>query len=201
MSVFSNEELKMCPMCCSGPLFNQECSDMSAHHGQCSVKALRGGSRGGRENLPCTPQGDFRATASEIAARMTQVSATKTVASLLPRCETHDVLVMFNGCMACGHLFTDTDWNEMPKWNPKARSYLELDKKRRNAARLLTEQIRTEAALLQFERDAFWESGGHVDQYSGWSGGAMDSVIEPPPMPRIAPSKSGDGDSDDSSDY
>jgi hypothetical protein len=62
---------------------------------------------------------------------------------------------MFNGYMACGHLFTDTDWNEMPKWNPKARSYLELDKKRRNEAHLLTEQIRTEAALLNLKEAHF----------------------------------------------
>lgn len=40
-AVFSENSLKMCPMCCAGPLFNQECSDMTAHHGQCSMKALK----------------------------------------------------------------------------------------------------------------------------------------------------------------
>jgi len=98
----SRNDLKMCPMCCAGPLFNQECSDMSAHHGQCSVRAL-----GGRSASTCSPNGrDFRVSASELAAKMTQVSSTRTVADLLPRCETHNCLVMFNGCMACGHLFT-----------------------------------------------------------------------------------------------
>mmetsp|Transcript_2849 Transcript_2849/g.3410 ORF Transcript_2849/g.3410 Transcript_2849/m.3410 type:complete len:93 (+) Transcript_2849:2231-2509(+) len=73
----------------------------------------------------------------------------------------------------------------MPEYSPTARTYLELDKKKRNAARLLSEQIRTEAALLQFERDAFWEAGGNVDdEDGGWSGKSLEKIIEPPPMPR-----------------
>jgi len=164
--------LKMCPVCCAGPLFNQECSDMQAHHGQCAVAALRNDSRN------CTPDGLYSASGSEIAARMTLVSATKSVADLLPRCPTHKVIVMFNGCMACGHLFTDTSWDDMPKWNPNARLFLELDKKRRNAARLLTEQVRTEAAMLQFERDALWEAEEKDGMYS--EKGGMETIIEPP---------------------
>ena len=177
--VFNNQTLKMCPMCCSGPLFNQECSDMNAHHGQCSMRALKG-----KDKTPCSPDGDFRVSASDIAARMTQVSSTKSVADLLPRCKTHKCLVMFNGCMNCGHLFNDADWNDMPDWDPKARAYLELGKKRRNAARLLTDQIRSEAALLQFERDAYYEAGDNKDVKDvaiGWSGSALDEQIEPPP--------------------
>ena len=27
--------LRMCPACCAGPLLNEHCSDMRAHHGQC----------------------------------------------------------------------------------------------------------------------------------------------------------------------
>jgi hypothetical protein len=48
----------------------------------------------------------------------------------------------------------------MPKWDPTAKALLELNKKTRHAARLLTEQVRREAALLQFERDALVEAGG-----------------------------------------
>eukprot|EP00957_Ditylum_brightwellii_P006519 493767-Ditylum_brightwellii.AAC.1 len=32
----------ICPECCSGPLFNNDCSDMLTHHGKCSTTALRG---------------------------------------------------------------------------------------------------------------------------------------------------------------
>ncbi len=185
-TAFRDDALKMCPMCCSGPLYNKECSDMSTHHGQCSVQALGGNGL----DEACTPEGDFRVTASEIAAKVAQVSATKTVLELLPRCEKHNAPVMFNGCMTCGYLFTDITWYDMPVWDPKGREYLELDKKRRNAAQLLTEQIRSEAAKLQFERDAFCEAGGKIfwetvgegdeKKFAGWMGG-MDSVIVPPP--------------------
>lgn len=175
-------ELKMCPVCCAGPLFNENCSDMQAHHGECSTSALDG--RGSSQS--CTPEGAFRVSASDIAARMTQISDSRSVADVLPRCETHNVLVMFNGCMACGHLFTDTSWDDMPSWDPSAKSLLELDKKKRNAARLLAEQVRTEAALLQFERDALWEARGDAVVSAGkggWSGAGVDAVIEPPPQP------------------
>jgi len=176
------DSLKMCPLCCSGPLFNGECSDMAAHHGQCSVNALRFGS----EN-DCTPTGPFRVAASEIAARVAQMSANETVLDILPKCETHNALVIFNGCMVCGHLFTDTSWTDLPNWDSSAKALLELDKKTRHAARLLSEQVRTEAALLQFERDALWEASGEgvidVNGEFGWGGSSLDNTIEPPPMP------------------
>lgn len=143
------DQLKMCPNCFAGPLFNRECSDMAAHHGQCVERALNGSQCG-----PCTEDdGDFRANASDIAARMAQVSKTVSVADVLPRCPKHNCIVMFNGCMSCGHLFTDINWNELPEWNPANQYMMEVDKKRTHTARLLTEQIRTEAASLQFERD------------------------------------------------
>jgi len=165
--------LKMCPACCAGPLFNDNCADMRAHHGQCSVLALRGSTA-----TPCTPDGPFRVPASEIAAKMMRLSGNQAVADVLPRCPGHNVLIMFNGCMSCGHLFTDTNWNTMPKWDPNARKMLELDKKKRKAAVLLAEQIRTEAALLQFERDALWRQSNE-----GRPG--IVSPTNPPPAPSI----------------
>jgi hypothetical protein len=95
--------LKMRPLCCSGPLFNGECSDMSAHHGQCTAMALRSNTE-----TPCTADGIFQAPASEIAARVAQISSTKSVADVLPKCETHKALVIFNGCMECGHVIGRT---------------------------------------------------------------------------------------------
>ena len=96
------------------------------------------------------------------------------MADILPKCPTHDVLIMFNGCMACGHLFTDTSWRNMPKWDPHAKALLALDKKKRQAATLLAEQIRKEAAMLQFERDALKNT---------WGGGGMAPATELPPLP------------------
>ena len=139
--------LKMCPSCCSGPFANDYCSNMRSHHGECS-KARVGHSI--RSNYtPCR----FRATATEIAERLTKLSDTKTVADILPRCSTHDVCVMFNGCMACGYLFTDTSWHSLPTWDPNAKVKLALDLKKSHAARLLAVQVRKEAAMLQFERE------------------------------------------------
>lgn len=164
----------MCPACCAGPLFNENCTDMRAHHGQCTVVALRGSSA----SSPCTPNGPFRVTASEIAAKMMQLSGNQTVPDVLPRCPGHNVLIMFNGCMSCGHLFTDTSLNAMPKLDPKTKSVLELDKKKRKAAILLAEQIRTEAAMLQFERDALWRQRNEERE-------GIASRTNPPPAPSI----------------
>jgi len=176
LRTLGDHELKMCPVCFAGPLFNEECSDMEAHHGHCAVMALRED-----HQEPCTPDGDFWASASEISARMTKVSNTKSVADLLPRCETHNVLVMFNGCMDCGHLFTDIDWDDIPTWDSSARDVLHIDKKRRNAIQLLTEQVRTQASMLQYERDALLEAGGLSEEKEvGWGGQGIETVIEPP---------------------
>ena len=61
---------------------------------------------------------------------------------------------------------------------------IDLDKKARNAARLLTEQVRNEVALLQFERDALYEvRGGGNSSVLGWSGSRLDPILEPPPLP------------------
>ena len=61
---------------------------------------------------------------------------------------------------------------------------IDLDKKARNAARLLTEQVRNEAALLQFERDALYEArGGGQSGVLGWGGSRLNPRMEPPPLP------------------
>jgi hypothetical protein len=169
------KELKMCPVCYSGPLFNENCDDMEEHHGQCVVGAFA-------ETESCS----FQASASDIASKLMQLSATKTVADVLPKCPTHNALVMFSGCMVCGHLFTDTDWGDLPKWDPAAKAVLEVDKKKREAARLLAGEIRKEAALLQFERDALWNTWGKGLKPESHLANAFEDVFSPndlPPMP------------------
>lgn len=92
--------------------------------------------------------------------------------------------------MACGHLFTDTDWNDLPDWDPKAQAFLDLNKKTRKAARLLTEQVKTEAALLQFEPDALLEAYGAkpgslpLRGARGCGGRGLNTSIGPPPTSR-----------------
>ena len=81
---------------------------------------------------------------------------------------------------------------------------MEVDKKTRNAARLLTDQVRSEAALLQFERDALFEakecSGSEdVNSVLGWGGSHMGTAMEPPPLP--PPPILPEGDSDSDGDY
>jgi len=177
-------ELKMCPLCCTGPIFNQDCDDMSAHHGDCAVAVL-----GRQEATHCLPNGRiFRVSASEIAARVTGISATKSVIDVLPRCDKHNCVVMFNGCTGCGHLFTDIHSHHMPDWDPTARATLEVNKKARNAVRLLTEQVRKEAAMLQFERDALKDAGGgEVDGAKGWGGASIDDLANGGIPPRKRP--------------
>mmetsp|Transcript_44796 Transcript_44796/g.136750 ORF Transcript_44796/g.136750 Transcript_44796/m.136750 type:complete len:2045 (-) Transcript_44796:355-6489(-) len=172
-------DLKMCPACCSGPLINQNCSDMKAHHGQCSRVAIRGSGSGER---PCTSYGAFRVTPVEIAEKIKHMSSVETVTDILPLCPTHKVPVMFNGCLACGHLFTDTDWDEMPKWDPKAKSLLELDSKKRKAADLLAKQVRTEAALLEFERNQF-DRFGAMCKVCTDTDSPLSSTANLPPLP------------------
>ena len=161
---FTEEELaaegcRMCPACCSGPFLNQHCSDMRTHHGQCSAMAWR--SRDGTRRTPCLSNGmTYQVSATEISKRLMQVGNGKTVADVLPRCPTHNVSVMFNGCRGCGHLFTDLSWHSLPKWDPNAKEKVKLDKKKMQASVLLCSQIRKEAAQLEFEREALREVVG-----------------------------------------
>jgi len=158
-SLFTEEELaaegcRMCPACCSGPFLNHHCSDMRTHHGQCSAMAWRGAGDD-RRRTPCLPDGrTFQVSATEISKRLMQLSKGKTVADVLPRCPTHKVSVMFNGCRGCGHLFTDVGWHNLPKWDPNAKEKVALDKKKMQASVLLCSQIRKETAQLEFEREA-----------------------------------------------
>jgi len=175
--------LKMCPSCCAGPLMNKECHDMQAHHGQCTAYALGDGS-----SEPCTPEGAFRVPASQILAEIVKLGDGQSVADVLPRCPKHSVVIMFNGCMACGYLFTDTSWGDMPRWDPKAKALLELDKKKRKAAMLLAEQIRMESTMLDFERSALWKL--QEDEQSDFSGDETTCIvkkkkIEPPAAPAV----------------
>lgn len=87
--------------------------------------------------------------------------------------------------MACGYLFTDTDWGDMPRWDPKAKALLELDKKKRKAAMLLAEQIRMESTMLEFERSALWKLQEDERLLSGEEGVTNKQEIEPPDAPIV----------------
>jgi len=152
--------LKMCPCCCSGPFLNEHCSNMSSHHGECTATAL------GRtmDLTMCTSHGIFRASTRDITEALMKVSSTKTVAQVLPRCPTHDVPVVFNGCTACGYLFTGVSWTSLPNWDPNGKAKLEIDKTKLNAAKLLAAQVRKETAMLQYTQLAL-EVRGRKDDY------------------------------------
>ena len=118
-------------------------------------------SRDGTRRTPCLSNGmTYQVSATEISKRLMQVGNGKTVADVLPRCPTHNVSVMFNGCRGCGHLFTDLSWHSLPKWDPNAKEKVKLDKKKMQASVLLCSQIRKEAAQLEFEREALREVVG-----------------------------------------
>jgi len=165
---------KMCPVCCSGPLLNENCSDMQAHHGQCTAVAIRGRRAAGN----CTDRGVFQVSASDIAESLIGMPESESVADVLPKCPKHQVLVMFNGCMNCGHLFTGTSWDDMPDFDPEAMAMLDLDKRKRRAAGLLAKQIRAEAAMLQFERDAVHDKWGKGLKRKRTDGSSRNGINE-----------------------
>eukprot|EP00931_Biecheleriopsis_adriatica_P020245 TRINITY_DN13598_c0_g1_i1.p1 TRINITY_DN13598_c0_g1~~TRINITY_DN13598_c0_g1_i1.p1 ORF type:complete len:1425 (+),score=288.78 TRINITY_DN13598_c0_g1_i1:78-4352(+) len=157
-------QTKMCPVCCSGPLLNENCSDLRAHHGQCPR---------------CNERPHTAASIAEALAR-----GTASVGDRIPRCGNCNVAVIFNGCLECGHLFVDTDWEDLPAWDAAAKGCLAVSIRHRRAARLLAEQVRHEAALLAHERAALEEA------QSGESP-RPPVRIEPPPPPVSLPPRCG----------
>lgn len=136
----SNLTLKMCPVCCAGPLLNENCSDLRAHHGQCP----RCGS------YPHSP--------AAIAEALVKAGSGAHVGERIPKCPDCSVAVLFSGCAECGHIFADIDWDDLPAWDNSAKGVLGVEVRHRKAARLLAEQVRYEAALLAHERTSLEEA-------------------------------------------
>lgn len=162
-------ELKMCPCCFAGPLYNIECEDMARHHGQCSTAALSSSGCG------------YSATRAEISSALAQMTATQTVADVLPKCPTHKRGVMFNGCMSCGHLFTGIYWPSMPKWDANAQAFISLETKKRQMASILAREIRREAGMLQYERHALQVAKAGTKHYNQPGGFLQCLPCLPPP--------------------
>ena len=135
-----------CPACFAGPLLNEQCSDLRAHHGQCPRCSDR---------LP-------RADAAIAEALAKAGGARERVGALLPRCARCDVAVLFNGCTECGHLFADTDWNALPAWDvapPKAGCRLRGVRACARARRPTPPRAgAASAALLAHERGALHDA-------------------------------------------
>jgi len=172
-------QLKKCSACYAGPFSHTDCDDMIRHHGQCSAAAAG--------TMSC----DFQATAADIAKRIMKLSETTTVADLLPKCPTHNVIVMFNEYLACGPPFADTNWGDMPDWDLAAKALMNLDKHKRKAAASLASEIQTVGVILQFERGALRHtredgisSGSNRNALGDEAvGTASLSNLPPPPPP------------------
>lgn len=171
----SGHELRMCPLCCAGPLLNEHCSDMDAHHGQCPK---------------CS---DRPFTKSQIADAVAK-SAALTIGARIPQCPTCKVPVMFNGCQACGHIFTGTGFDRLPKWDPNAKTDLAVHERFLRTARILAAQVRNEASYLAHEQQALDEllaeaAGGDCGGVGGSGSKAMLlDFDEEPPIPAGAKS-------------
>mmetsp|Transcript_38654 Transcript_38654/g.65832 ORF Transcript_38654/g.65832 Transcript_38654/m.65832 type:complete len:103 (+) Transcript_38654:1560-1868(+) len=83
------------------------------------------------------------------------------------------------GCTACGHLFSNTSWNDLPGWDPLAQAKIDFDTRARLALRLLTKQVRLETALLAYEMAALEEA--RVTTTSTGTGATIATPIAPPP--------------------
>ena len=160
------EGMKMCPLCYSGPFVHTECSDMAAHHGQCVRRALG--------ETHC----GFAVPPGEIATKLMGLSPNESIVAALPKCPEHKVPVMFNGCVNCGHLFTS--WDDLPVWDPAAKAAMNVDKEKREQAKLLADHIREESSILQFDRDALENTWGKtVGQEAGKA--LLLPPVPPPP--------------------
>lgn len=108
------------------------------------------------------------------------------VGERIPRCGDCNVPVLFNGCTVCGHLFNDTDWDDLPTWDASAKACLEVSLRHRRAAQLLAAQVRHEASLLAHERVALEEARGYSDKLV-----IPPPSVEPPPPPPSLPPRCG----------
>jgi len=137
-SAINGHTLKMCPACNAGPLFNENCSDLAGHHGEC----------------PRCRSKPY--SSSHISAAIARAGGN--VGAAIPVCQDCNVPVMFNGCHACGHIFTGLSWNKLPDWDPKAKVEMELNERYVRTIRILATQVRGEAAYLEHERRALAEA-------------------------------------------
>ena len=160
--------MRMCPSCYAGPIENSHCNDLAAHHGQCPTC---------RSKIP-NPD-------ATIASALATLGPGRTVGEVLPACPNpgcRGKKVMFNGCLACGQVFTRERWNQLPAWDPQAQTAQDLDARARKAARLLAVQVRGEAAHLAHERQALQEAEAEV------AGAPILAPfcrpVRPPPVPR-----------------
>jgi hypothetical protein len=137
-------ELRMCPICCSSPLYNEDCADLKRHHGECPQC---------RDRIPNAN--------STIAEALSKVGGGVTVADITPKCARCKIPVVFNGCQSCGHLFAgdgNNEWSKLPLWDPNAAKVLDLDQNARIAARMLAAQVRDEVVRLAHERQSLAEA-------------------------------------------
>jgi hypothetical protein len=143
-AAISGHELRLCPICCSSPLYNENCADLKRHHGECPQCKDR------------IPNAD-----SVIAEALSKVGGGVTVADIIPKCVKCNIPVVFNGCQSCGHLFAgdgNDEWRKLPLWDPNAAAALDLDLNARIAARMLAAQVRDEVARLAHERQSLVEA-------------------------------------------
>ena len=112
---------KQCPFCSQGPILNENCSDLRAHHGQCQSCGHR-------------PGGSIEAVDGGVAASMAAQRAAfacgaradpPSVLGALPRCSNcaktmnDPPPLMFNGCYSCGESFAKINWEHLPMYEPK----------------------------------------------------------------------------------
>jgi len=105
------------------------------------------------------------------------------VGTRIPRCERCNVQVLFNGCVACGHLFL-SGWNSLPLWDPKAKVELDTNERYLRSVRLLAGQVRDQAALLAHEQAALSEARGSPGAGAPAGVPTLD-FGEAPPAPRL----------------
>lgn len=177
-------DMRQCPRCNLGPLYNENCSDMSTHHGECQSCEVRLCSRQKLDQMVAdrlvaqrevhrkkSDQNDLGVSEADDSSGLSVLAAVPNCRACLSRGLTSKV--WYNGCMGCGLSFTSTPWHSLPPYEPplemyeaaglnavripRRRAYLDRVRRERRAARsvaVLAEQLQDQIVAFLHNKRA-----------------------------------------------
>uniref|UniRef100_A0A7S4K8L7 RING-type E3 ubiquitin transferase n=1 Tax=Odontella aurita TaxID=265563 RepID=A0A7S4K8L7_9STRA len=177
-------DLRGCPGCKQGPLYNENCFDLNTHHGECQKCQLRLCSREELDRMVAdrlaARRADHKKRSKESMGTEAEEERELSVIEAVPDClaclsQGIKSKVWYNGCMGCGMAFSSLSWDSLPPYEsplemyegggcgktvtlvPRRRAFLERVRRERRAARsvaILTEQLIDDVVALLHEERA-----------------------------------------------
>jgi len=174
------DDLRQCPGCSLGPVFNTDCDDLNHHHGECQKCGARVLSPIDTEKVVAERLAVQRSEGRVAISELDSDNSDKelSVVEALPDCKvclSQGIAskVWYNGCMGCGMSFASIPWGSLPPYEPplemygdsstskvripRRRTYIDRVRRERRAVRLvaaLEEQLQDELVLLLHEKQA-----------------------------------------------